>query len=86
MDLFERMKDICGEEICPFGLRIQLLGFKNLGIFGSGKVSFISDENIVFASKNCEVAVFGAGLKIMRSEPCELYIIGEIEKIERKNI
>ncbi len=86
MDLFERMKDVCGAEISPFGLRIQLVDFRNLGIFGSGRVVFISDENILIAGKNCEVSVFGVGLKIIRSERCELYIVGEIEKIERKII
>lgn len=86
MDLFERMKDICGEQISPFHLRIQLLGFKNLGIFGSGKVVFISDNEIVFVGGNCKVTIFGDKLKIARSESNELYIVGEIDKIERKKL
>ncbi len=83
MDLFERMKDIFGADISPFELRLEVLGFKSLGIFGGGKVVYISESEIVVDGKTCIVTVSGKALKIARSENGELYIAGEIEKIER---
>ncbi|MFI3168208.1 MAG: YabP/YqfC family sporulation protein [Bacillota bacterium] len=84
MDLFERMKDIFGGGVGVFDVRVQIVDFRNVGVFGSCKVSDVSKREIIVLGSNFEVVITGENLKIARCESGEIYVSGEIASVEKR--